>query len=388
MHLVADGNIPLLSKLFARFGTVDARPGRAIDRSAAQDADVLLVRSVTRVDEALLADTSVQFVGSATIGTDHVDRAALASRGIAFAHAPGSNAESVVEYVIAALLAAFADRGLELRGRTLGIVGCGHIGARLAQRAPALGLNILLNDPPLAAAGDTGFTSLYHVLDAADIISLHCPLTRSGAHPTHHLIDAAALARIRPDAWLINAARGPVVDNAALTRALAAGRLAGAILDVWEGEPLPDADLLAQCAIATPHIAGYSYDGKVEGAWMIAAALAEHLGEAPPERPAELATPDLPPLAPPPPGLSTTAALDMIVRQMYDVRADDAALRAAAPLADSERAALFHELRRSYPVRRAFQLHTLVEELPTGLRTAVRDGLRVRPDRTSNHGRR
>jgi erythronate-4-phosphate dehydrogenase len=386
--IVADENIPLLDDLFGRFGAVRALPGVAIDAAAVRDADALLVRSVTRVDRALLAGSAVRFVGSATIGTDHVDRAALASGGVAFAHAPGSNAESVVEYVLAALLAAFSDRGLEIAGRTLGIVGLGQIGSRLAARASALGLTIFRNDPPLAAAGGSGYVSLSHVLDAADIITLHCPLTGVGDHPTHHLIDERVLARMRPTTWLVNAARGPVVDNRALAAALHAGRIGGAILDVWEGEPLPDPELIEACALATPHIAGYSVDGKLAGAVMLARALAEHLGEPVPEPPPVLTAADLPPLAPPPAGRSHTARLDAIVRQMYDVRADDAALRAAAPLAPPGRAARFHELRRTYPPRRRFQLHRLAEEPPPELRRAVEEGLRIGADRSAGVERR
>jgi erythronate-4-phosphate dehydrogenase len=285
LRILADANIPHAEDLFAAFGRVEVRPGAALDARTVADADVLLVRSVTVVDADLLRGSRVRFVGSATIGTDHVDLDFLATEGIAFAHAPGSNAESVVEYVLAALLAVLAARGEALRGRTVGVVGCGAIGGRLALRLPALGAEVLRNDPPLAEA--SGVQWEYHpldaVLDRADVLTLHPPLTRTGPYPTHHLIGARELEALRPGALLVNASRGAVVDNAALREALGAGRLGGAVLDVWEGEPSPDPAVLARCALGTPHIAGYSYDGKVEGARMLAAALAAWLRQEPSE---------------------------------------------------------------------------------------------------------
>lgn len=377
LQIVADANIPRAEEAFGRLGRVRLLPGQAIRPEALAGADVLLVRSVTRVDAALLDGSPVRFVGSATIGTDHVDLGYLAERGIPFAHAPGSNAVSVVEYVLAAILAVHAERGERLAGKTVGVVGCGHIGGRLAQRLPALGLRVLKTDPPLAEAGGAGFVPLERVLAEADIVTLHTPLTRTGPHPTYHLVGAAQLAAMRPDALLVNAARGAVVDNAALCEALEAGRIGGAVLDVWEGEPEPDPALLALVDIATPHIAGYSFDGKINGTAMLHEALTGWLGVEP-AWDAEAALAPAPSerlrLERPQPDLDQTAWLDALVRQAYDVRADDARMRALLGLPPAQRGAYFHHLRKTYPRRRDFRWFT-VPDVPEAHRRAVRDGL-------------
>lgn len=381
MRLLADANIPDARNAFSPFGEVETRPGGQIDAEALRYIEVLLVRSVTPVNEALLRESPVRFVGSATIGTDHVDREYLAEAGIAFAHAPGSNAESVVEYVLAALLATHADRGEALRGKTVGIVGGGQIGGRLARRLPALGMQVLVCDPPLAERAEAqGVHHAYHsldtLLDSADVLTLHPPLTRTGPHPTHHLIGRAELERMKPGAWLVNASRGAVVDNVALRDALASDHLAGAVLDVWENEPTPDPDLLARCAIATPHIAGYSFDGKIQGTLMLARALADHLGRPhDPSWDALLAPDALAPLTLPEADLDETAWLDALVRQAYDLRADDARMRPLARLDAPARAEAFQALRRDYPRRRSFAWHRLAASEPADRREAVRLGL-------------
>ncbi len=383
LRILADENIPMAREAFGGLGVVRLAPGRALTPEAVREADVLLVRSVTRVDAALVEGSALRFVGSATIGTDHVDGAALRARGIAFAHAPGSNAESVVEYVLAALLRLAAARGASLRGKTAGIVGCGAIGGRLAAQLPAFGLRVLKNDPPLAErAGPQDFVTLEALLAAADVVTLHVPLTREGRHATHHFLDGAALRRMQPGAWLLNTARGAVVSNAALLAALAEGRPGAAVLDVWEGEPSPDPALLRRVDLATPHVAGYSYDGKVQGTVMLYRALAAHLG-LPPAWDAEAAFAPGPDdrlaLDPPDPSLSETAWLDALVRQMYDLAADDARLRRLLTLPSGERAAFFNDLRKHYPRRRAFARHTLPRRaVPPACRAAVEYGLRVR----------
>lgn len=386
MRFVVDENIPFAEQAFAGFGEVVLRPGRQIEPADVHDADVLLVRSVTRVDAALLAGSRVRMVGSATIGTDHVDRAYLDARGIGFAHAPGSNADSVVEYVLAVLLRLAVRRGVVLRGRTVGVVGCGQIGERLAQRLPALGLRVLRNDPPLAEAAEAGgrphgFVSLARVLDEADIVTLHVPLTREGPHATHHLFGAGMLRRLQPEAWLLNAARGPAIERAALLEALRAGRPGAVVLDVWEGEPDPDPGLLRRVDLATPHIAGYSYDGKVKGTEMLYEAVAAFFGSDPgwtAEAARAPAPTDRLALLPPDPSLPETDWLDQLVRQLYDVGADDARLRALLDLPPSERVAGFIRLRKEYPRRRAFERHYLPDAfVPEAYRPAVREGLRV-----------
>lgn len=387
MRILADENIPLVEDAFGTLGTVHTMAGRAMRPADVRRADVLLVRSVTPVGPALLDGSSVQFVGSATIGTDHVDLAFLRARGIAFAHAPASNADSVADYVIAALLRLAVRKRTTLRGKTIGIVGCGNIGGRLARRLPALGLHVLKNDPPRAgdveAAGRShDFVPLDEVLAASDVVTLHVPLTREGRYATHHLFDAATLRRMKPGAWLVNTSRGAVVDNPALKAVLEAERLGAAVLDVWEGEPTPDPELIRRVDLATPHIAGYAYDGKVRGTAMLYTALTEHLGVPRTWNPeAALRSADGRPLVatPPDPALPETEALHHLVRSMYDVAADDACLRRIREVPPEERGAYFSRLRKEYPRRRAFSRFRIPDTaLSSAYRQAVDEGLAVR----------
>ena len=375
LRILADANIPHAADAFGALGPVRTLPGREITHAALMEADVLLVRSVTRVDAGLVAGTPVQFVGTATAGTDHVDRAALARAGVAFASAPGSNAASVVDWVLAGLLAVAADRGETLAGRTLGVVGVGEVGGRLVPRARALGLEVLACDPPRAAAGAAGLVEWAEVVDRADIVTLHTPLTTpaESAWPTLDLIHDAG--QLRPGAWLVNAARGRVVTAGA---ALALATSRPVLLDVWPREPSPASDLVSAAALATPHIAGYAVDGKVAGTRMLADALRQWLaasGEAVPPWDAAgvLAAPG--PLAAPAGG-PATAWLDALARQATDVRADDARFRAAlAGATGDERAAAFADLRKTYPPRREMSRYAVRGAVPDALRQPVAAGL-------------
>lgn len=365
MRIVADENIPFIRQACAGLGEVRLLPGRAIRREDVRDADVLFVRSVTRVDAALLEGSRVRFVGTATIGADHVDAPALAALGIAFASAPGSNAVSVAEYVVAALLTLAERRRWYLAGMTLGIIGVGNVGSRVAARARALGLSVLLNDPPLARRGALReHAALPDLLAAADVVTVHVPLERDGADPTYHLIDEAFLRALKPGAALINTSRGAVHD----TRALLASPPAALVLDVWEGEPRIDGALLQRCDLATPHIAGYSFDGKARGSEMIVNAARAAL------RLEGTWSADALLPAPPPPvslnvnGLSIQDVLRQAVRVAYDIEADDARLRATQTLPEAERALAFDQLRKEYPIRREFARFVV------SLRGACRNG--------------
>ena len=392
LHLVADANIPAAREAFAGFGEVRLLPGREITRDALAAADVLLVRSVTRVDAALLEGTPVRFVGTATAGTDHVDGDALRQLGVAFASAPGSNAASVVDYVLAALLALASSRGEGLAGKTLGVVGAGQVGRRLVPRARALGLEVVASDPPLAASGaDVGvpLVGLAELLAAADVVTLHTPLTTPAEsdHPTLGLIGDESLAAMAPGAWLVNAARGRIVDGGALARSLDRRHLAAAVLDVWPGEPEPAPGLVRRVAVGTPHIAGYAFDGKVAGTRMLERALRDW--HRPPPTPTPPAPWDArPTLAPPSPLVvdappapadahapaQQAAWLHALARQAYDVGADDARFRTALSGA-SDRAAAFAALRKAYPVRREWSGYAVRGAVPAPLRRAVREGL-------------
>ncbi|MFH1024310.1 MAG: 4-phosphoerythronate dehydrogenase, partial [Planctomycetota bacterium] len=324
MLTTADRNIPFAAEAFGTFGRIRLLPGREMTRENLRDTDNLLVRSVTRVDEKLLAGTPVRFVGTATIGFDHVDTAYLARAGIAFASAQGSNANSVAEYVTTALLFAAGRHKLTLRDKTLGIVGVGNVGSRVDHYARLLGLRVLWNDPPLARkTNDPRYLPLDKVLREADILTCHVPLTKEGPDATYHLMNAERLGALKPGALFLNTSRGPVTDGNALKELLRKKHLAGAILDVWENEPAIDTELLRLADIGTPHIAGYSFDGKANGTRMLHEALAKFRGEAPGWDP----TPCLPPPA--------TELLDVkiiegceetllygILRQAYSPRTD------------------------------------------------------------------
>ncbi|MEL6769942.1 MAG: 4-phosphoerythronate dehydrogenase [Bacteroidota bacterium] len=391
LRLLADANIPFLHRAFDRYGAVEVRPGSEILPGTLAETDILLVRSVTRVDAGLIAGTPVRFVGTATAGTDHIDTDWLASQGIAFASAPGSNAQSVVEYVLAALFNVHGVRGAlgGLVGKTVGVVGCGQVGGRLVERLPHLGCHVLACDPPLAEAAEArgephGFVSLDQILDEADIVTLHTPLTRMGPHPTFHLIGERELGRLAGrNVLFINAARGAVVDNRALRDALERKTLGGAVLDVWENEPTPDPDLIPLIDIGTPHIAGYAYDGKVAGTAMLAEALDAWLRVHPDEAahvsegvPAKWNAEEV--LAPAEPLIIEAlegGKLAALVQQAYGLRADDARFRKLLDLPTAEHAARFRELRKTYPRRRHFDRFTVVGEVPEHLRDAVTKGL-------------
>lgn len=388
LRLLVDANIPFAEDAFSRYGQVQTLAGREITREALHETDVLLVRSVTRVDADLLAGTPVRFVASATAGTDHIDRRALADLGVGFGHAPGSNAASVVDWVLAGLLHLGAAAGEAVEGKTLGVVGVGEVGGRLVPRAEALGMRVLHCDPPRDAAGHAGpWMPLADLLRQSDAVTLHTPLEREGAHPTFHLLGDAELAAMREGAWLLNAARGPVVDNEALLRAVAARRFGAVALDVWEGEPEPNTGLASRVDLGTPHIAGYAFDGKVRGTRMVEAALRIWLRDNGFALPSEwspesaLAPPN--PLVVRVPGGPTASPADRtrwlhaLARQAYPIAEDDRRFRqSVVTMPDAHRRGLaFADLRRTYPVRREWSRYRVEGSVPAALAGAVREGL-------------
>jgi erythronate-4-phosphate dehydrogenase len=360
MKIIADENIPGVEQAFSTLGDVTLLPGRELRAADVRDADILLVRSVTRVGPRLLEGSRVRFVGSATIGFDHVDRGYLQARGIGFATAPGSNATSAAEYVVSALLALAARDGFPLQKRSVGIVGCGNVGSRVQRMLAALGCDCRVNDPPLLArGGHAEYVELDSLLDA-DILTLHVPLTHAGDHPTWHLIDASFLARLKPGAILINTARGAVIDNPALERLLGTRTDVSVVLDVWEGEPAISIPLLQKVALGTAHIAGYSQDGKLRGTGMIYRAACEYFGLAA-DWPAERQLPEPAPLKLTlHPGEDPLAVVGKVVHSCYDVRRDDALLRGLLDIEPGQRPAYFDRLRKEYPVRREFSSTTLL----------------------------
>ena len=382
--IVADDAIAQVAEAFGDLGRLRMLPGREIDRDALVDADVLLVRTVTRVDAALLRGTPVRFVGSATAGLDHVDRPALSALGVELAHAPGCNAIAVAEMVLAALAT------LHLRGigpfppaGPVGVVGLGAIGRRLTARLRALGTAVLVCDPPLArtrvaedeidpvlsaSIAHERFVALPELLATCPVVTLHVPLHETGSDPTRHLLDAAGLARLAPGAIVINTSRGGVLDDAALLRWVLDGR-GTAVLDVWEDEPAPAQALVDAVAIATPHVAGYSLEGKLEATGRIHAALAHWLGRPPVDEPA-------PHVAPPDVSIGEDGSrtLATALASTIDVLADDAALRRALAEAGpgrAARAAAFERLRRGYALRRELSAFRVSPACPAALRDAM-----------------
>ena len=347
MKIVCDDKIPFLRGVLEPFAEVVYLPGKQTTPEVVRDADAIITRTRTKCDAALLSGSSVKVIATATIGFDHIDTAWCESHGILWRNAPGCNSWSVKQYIASVLVSLSRRHGLDLSAMTLGVVGVGNVGSNVAEVASLLGMKVLLNDPPRARAeGEQGFVSLDEVMERADIITLHVPLTKEGEDATWHLFDAALIGRLRRDQFLFNSSRGPVVDNAALKAALKAGALRGAVLDVWENEPDIDRELLGLLEYATPHIAGYSADGKANGTTMSVRTVASVLG---------LPLTDWTASGVPAPaqplsfcidaaGKSGAQVLAEAILHTYDVQRDTDALRAAPEL--------FEKLRGDYPVRR------------------------------------
>lgn len=271
MKILVDENMPYVEPLFGDLGDIIPVNGRTLTAEQVRDADVLLVRSVTKVNAELLSgNNKLKFVGSATIGTDHVDLAYLAERNIPFSNAPGCNATAVGEFAFIAMLELAQRFNSPLKGKVVGIVGAGNTGTATAKCLQAYGIKVLLNDPIKAAEGDPrSFVSLDTIMAQADIISLHVPITHTGEHKTKHLFDEARLKALKPNTWLVNCCRGDVIDNQALIKVKQQRDDLKLVLDVWEGEPTPLPELVPLAEFATPHIAGYSLEGKARGTFML-----------------------------------------------------------------------------------------------------------------------
>ncbi len=354
MHILADENMPLVAEFFAPLGQVTTFNGRLVTAEQLQDADILLVRSVTQVNQSLLQQNkTLRFVGTATIGTDHIDHGYLAKRNIAFSAAPGCNAQSVVEYVLSSIWCLAERYQWQLSDKTVGIVGVGNIGGRLAHALQALGIKVLLCDPLRQKAepsfAHTDFTTL---CQQADILSFHTPLQQHGLDATYHLLNADRLALLKPDCAIINASRGAVIDNQALLHAQQKQRRP-LVLDVWEDEPTILLALLPYCDLATAHIAGHSVEGKARGTEMLYQQCCALLGLEPALSLARF----LPAAAVEKVTISANFGLpdvQNLARMLYDVRRDDALFRCHITQKG------FDWLRKSYPARREYSALQLV----------------------------
>src|SRR3989339_96744 len=361
MIILADENIPFAKESFGTLGETIIMSGRAItpDVIKQNNVEALIVRSITKVNSELLEGSSVKFVGTATIGTDHVDIPYLKSKNIQFVSAPGSNANSVAEYITAALLFLALKNNFKLKDKTLGIIGVGQVGSRVAKKANALGMNVLLNDPPLArSTGDWKYLPIKELM-MADILTFHVPLNMEGRDATYHMVNESFLAKMKPGSILINSSRGSVVDNNVLKTVLKSKKLSDVVLDVWEKEPSIDTELVKLVSLGTPHIAGYSFDGKVNGMFMIYEALCKFLG-VPIQWKADniLSDKSRPPIVFDNENCNYEKiddAVDKIVSQMYNIRKDDQDLRKIIELPADAQGSYFDNLRKKYPVRREFQ---------------------------------
>ena len=332
---------------------MDYLPGREISRSDLRNADALITRTRTRCDRELLEGTPVKYIASATIGYDHIDTAYCHAAGIGWTNAPGCNSSSVEQYLLSVLLYLSGRGRPDLSGVTLGVVGAGHVGSRVARAAKALGMEVLINDPPRQRKeGDEGFTALEALLELSEVVSLHVPLNIEGPDSTYHMAGEAFFSRMKEHSALINTSRGPVVDQGALIDAIRSGKVRHAVLDVFENEPEVNLELLELITLGTPHIAGYSADGKAGGTTMAVRAVSRHfrLG-------LDGWEPESLPL-PADPVLETDTfsgnQLDLIRElyfRTYDVSEDDRRLR-------SEPGA-FERLRGAYPLRREPKAYTV-----------------------------
>jgi len=349
LSIVADRQILLAEETFSSFGDIELVDGRSIDQSTVKNTDVLLVRSVTQVNESLLKNSNISFVGSATSGIDHIDTDYLKKSNINFVHAPGSNARSVAEYVLSSLFATAEFNNFDLTEKTVGIIGCGQVGSRVKRFLESLGVRCLLNDPPLAEHSSTdSFVSLERILEA-DIITVHVPLTTEGKYPTSRLVDKSFLDRLKTDVVMINTSRGEVVDEPALSLFKETNPEATLILDVWCSEPDININLLQETFIGTPHIAGYSYDGKLKATNILAKALQTMTNNMLDNAQVLTAEPVTDAIE-----YNDDTAVQLAVMQTYDVRSDAIALRELLSMPREVRGKYFDSLRKNYPIRREF----------------------------------
>jgi erythronate-4-phosphate dehydrogenase len=353
IKIIADDKIPFLKGALEPYAEVVYLPGKMIDRKAVMNADALLIRTRTKCTETILKGTSVKFIGTATIGFDHIDTRYCEKNNIFWTNAPGCNSSSVQQYITAALMKMSSEFRFSLKDKTLGIVGVGNVGSKVEKIARAMGMNVMLNDPPRARReGDKNFELLGNLLYEADIITVHVPLNIVGEDKTYHLFNEKSFKKMKKGAWFINSSRGEVTDTQALKKVLEAGKLAGAVIDVWENEPDIDLDLMAKSFIATPHIAGYSTDGKANGTAMVVNSLCSHFNLGLKDwYPGSVPLPVQPVLTIDNKGKSDEDIARAAVLHTYNISEDDLRLR----FSPSD----FEKQRGEYPLRREFASYTV-----------------------------
>jgi len=357
MNLVVDENIALADEAFGSFGKLLLLNGRSITNETLRDTDILIVRSVTNVTKELLNNTAVRFVGTATIGTDHIDTEYLLREGIEFTNANGCNSTSVAEYVIAALMRIAVENNLSLKNKSIGVIGVGNVGGRVVEFGAAMGMEILKNDPPKERANIvSGYSNLDDVFQA-DIVTLHVPLSLAGTDKTFHLLNKDNLKRLKHGAIVINTSRGPVIDNDALLNIIDDKQLK-VVLDVWEGEPLINTDLLDKVKIGTVHIAGYSLEGKVNGTKLIYDSLKKFTNSntnwvpiLPSVKENEIELPS---------SKNYEKKLRFIFNQTFNIGTDDSLTRKLLTMKEDNRGMYFDKLRKEYQTRREFSNYSII----------------------------
>ena len=353
MKIVIDDKIPYIRGAFEPFAEVVYLPGSKTSPDIVKDADALITRTRTRCNRELLEGSTVKFIATATIGYDHIDTDYCKQAGIKWTNAPGCNAESVNQYIASALFSWSMRKRIELKGKTIGIVGVGEVGSRVAKLSETIGMNVLLNDPPRERKeGSEGFVSLEKIQKKADIISFHVPLNLSGQDKTFHIVNENFLQNLEKKPLVVNSCRGEVSDSQAVYDAIEAKDIAGFIADCWENEPDIDLELLNLTDYGTPHIAGYSKDGKANGTRMSVQAISrffnlgidhwEPTGVEPPANPVIEIDGNQ---------RREYSVLAEAIISTYDIESDDEALREAPHL--------FEKLRGDYPVRREFDSFTV-----------------------------
>lgn len=335
MKVIVDNKIPYIREALSHLADeVVYLPGKEFTPEVVKDADALIIRTRTLCNRELLEGSKVKFIGTATIGFDHIDTEYCQEAGIRWSNCPGCNAGAVEQYVHAVLLLLQQEKGIDLRKACLGIVGVGHVGSHILSMAGRLGMRVLLNDPPRADQGESGFVSLQTLAEECDILTFHTPLIREGKYETFHLADASFFKSLKKKPYLINTSRGEVVETEALLHALDNGVIQGAVIDVWEHEPHINLELLDKVFLGTPHIAGYSADGKANATRMVLEAFCRFFGKE----------------------IDFTITLPDDSHQVYDKDEDIRILQQYNPHRDCDalraNPELFEQLRGDYPLRR------------------------------------
>lgn len=353
IQIIADDKIPFLRGVLESFAKVGYFPGPEINQDILKNADALITRTRTKVTKDLLDGTKVKFVATATIGFDHIDTSWLDENNIGWTNAPGCNSSSVMQYIAAVLVFLARKKRFSFKEKTLGIVGVGNVGSKVAKMARILGFKVLLNDPPRERAeGKGSFVSLQEIQAKADIITFHVPLNKKGTDKTMGMGNPYFFHSLKKTPIVINSSRGPVIDGEALKSAIQTGEVSGAVLDVWNDEPNIDRELVEMLDIVTPHIAGYSMDGKANGTAMSVNAVAGFFNF--PIKnwfPEHLPKPENPVIKIDNSNLSYQEVLEAVIHHTYPIEKDDTNLR--TNLQD------FEKLRGNYPVRREFPAYLI-----------------------------